>query len=331
MAAWKLGPALAAGCTIVLKPSELTPLSLLALCDLIVEAGFPPGVVNVVPGFGSTTGAAISSHMDIDKIAFTGSVVTGRRIMVAAAQSNLKKVTLELGGKSPSLIFGSADLQQAAAWSAMGVFYNSGQDCCAGTRLYVDEKIYDEFLPMLIAQAEACAIGDPWDEATSFGPLISAAQRDKVLGYIDSGVAEGARIVTGGKKWANSAGYYIEPTVLVDCTPDMKVVREEIFGPVLVVSKFSTEEEALKLANGSTYGLGAAVFTGDAKQAMRVSGELQAGSVWVNQYGILHASVPFGGFKQSGIGRELGGAGVHEYTTIKSVHHNISEEMSWPV
>ncbi|ORY57984.1 putative aldehyde dehydrogenase [Leucosporidium creatinivorum] len=331
MWAWKVAPALAAGCTIVMKPSELTPLTALALCDLIVEAGFPPGVVNVVPGYGATAGAAISSHMDIDKVAFTGSVATGRTIMVAAAQSNLKKVTLELGGKSPSIIFPSADLEQAASWSAMGVFYNSGQDCCAGTRLYVHDDIYDEFMSLLVAKAKACAIGDPWDDATSFGPLISAAQRDKVLKYIESGVSEGAKVATGGQKWPESKGFYVEPTILEDCKPHMKVVQEEIFGPVLVVSRFSTEEEVLKLANDSTYGLGAACFTGDAKQAMRVSGELQAGTVWVNLYGLLHSSVPFGGYKHSGIGRELGSAGVHEYCIVKAVQHNISEEMAWPV
>lgn len=331
MWAWKVGPALAAGCTIVMKPSELTPLTALALCELIVEAGFPPGVVNTVPGLGSVAGAAISAHMDIDKIAFTGSVITGRRIMTAAANSNLKKVTLELGGKSPSIIFASADLEQAAAWSAMGVFYNSGQDCCAGTRLYIDEKIYDQFLLLLIEKSKACAIGDPWEESTSFGPLISKVQQDKVLAYIKSGLDEGATLVTGGSKWANSNGYYVEPTILTNCTPNMKVVKEEIFGPVVVISKFSTEEEVLEIANDSSYGLGAAVFTGDAKQAMRVSAELDAGSVWVNQYGILHSSVPFGGYKQSGIGRELGQHGVEEYTTTKSVHHNISEEMTWPL
>ncbi|KAL8292854.1 hypothetical protein RQP46_000548 [Phenoliferia psychrophenolica] len=327
---WKTGPALAAGCTIVMKPSELTPLTALALCDLIVEAGFPAGVVNTLPGTGPVAGAAISSHMDINKVAFTGSVVTGRRIMAAAANSNLKKVTLELGGKSPSIIFGSSDLEQAAAWTAMGIYYNSGQDCCAGSRLYVDEKCYDEFMPLLIAHAKACAIGDPWDDKTSFGPLVSAVQRDKVLAYIESGVAEGATIATGGKAWGTK-GFYVEPTILTDCTPEMKCVVEEIFGPVLVVCKFKSEEAVLELANDSTYGLGAAVFTGDAKQAMRVSAALDAGSVWVNQYGILHTSVPFGGYKMSGIGRELGSHGVSEYTITKAVHHNISEEMTWPL
>ncbi|GAA6022665.1 hypothetical protein JCM10207_008573 [Rhodosporidiobolus poonsookiae] len=330
MWAWKVGPALAAGCCIVMKPSELTPLTALALSDLIVEAGFPAGVVNTLPGLGSVTGAAISSHMDIDKIAFTGSVITGRRIMAAAAASNLKKVTLELGGKSPSIIFDSADLEQAAAWSALGIYYNSGQDCSAGSRLFVHEAIYDQFMPILIRHAQACAIGDPWDEKTSFGPLISEAQRDKVLAYIESGIAEGAKVATGGKKWGDK-GFFVEPTILTDCTPEMKCVREEIFGPVLVVSKFSSEEDVLRIANDSIYGLGAGVFTGDAKQALRVGGELHSGSVWVNMYGVVCPSVPFGGYKQSGIGRELGSAGVSEYTITRSMHHNIAEEISWPL
>ncbi|GAA5891054.1 hypothetical protein JCM5296_007363 [Sporobolomyces johnsonii] len=332
MWAWKVAPALAAGCTIVMKPSELTPLTALALCNLAKEAGFPAGVLNVVPGLGATAGAAIASHMDIDKVAFTGSVPTGRRIMEAAAKSNLKKVTLELGGKSPSIIFPSADLEQAAAWSALGIFFNSGQDCTAGSRIFVHESVHDEFVKLLVEKAQACAIGNPLDEKTSFGPLISSAQRDKVLSYIESGVSEGATVATGGKKWSGSSGgFYVEPTVLTGCTPSMKCVREEIFGPVLAVTKFSTEEEAVEMANDSIYGLAAACFTNDAKQSMRVSGELAAGTVWVNQYGILHNAVPFGGVRQSGIGRELGRAGVYEYCTVKSVHHNYGDEMSWPL
>ncbi|GAA5953175.1 hypothetical protein JCM21900_006128 [Sporobolomyces salmonicolor] len=328
MWAWKVGPALAAGCTIVMKPSELTPLTALALCNLAKEAGFPDGVLNVVPGLGATAGAAIASHMDIDKVAFTGSVPTGRRIMEAAAKSNLKKVTLELGGKSPSIIFPSADLEQAAAWSALGIFFNSGQDCTAGSRIFVHESVHDEFVKLLVEKAEACAIGNPLDEKTSFGPLISSAQRDKVLSYVESGISEGATVATGGKKWSGSSGgFYVEPTVLTGCTPSMTCVREEIFGPVLAVTKFSTEAEAVEMANDSIYGLAAACFTNDAKQSMRVSGELSAGTVWVNQYGILHNSVPFGGVRQSGLGRELGRAGVYEYCSVKSVHHNFADEM----
>ncbi|GAA5851538.1 hypothetical protein JCM8547_001126 [Rhodosporidiobolus lusitaniae] len=332
MWAWKTGPALAAGCTIVMKPSELTPLTCLALCDLAKEAGYPEGVLNVVPGFGNTAGAAISAHMDIDKVAFTGSVPTGRRIMEAAAKSNLKKVTLELGGKSPVLIFPSADLDEAANWASLGIFFNSGQDCTAGSRIFVHESIHDEFVAKLVENAKKCAIGDPLDESTSFGPLISAAQRDKVLSYVESGASEGAKIATGGKKWSEeNGGFYIEPTVLTGCKPSMKVVREEIFGPVCSVITFKTEEEVIELANDSVFGLAAGVFTNDTKQAMRVTRALDAGTLWVNSYNLLSNSVPFGGFKQSGLGRELGRNGITEYMSCKSVHHNIGEELSWPL
>ncbi|BGP48789.1 hypothetical protein JCM10450v2_004665 [Rhodotorula kratochvilovae] len=328
MWAWKVAPALAAGCCIVMKPSELTPLTALALCNLVAEAGYPAGVVNVVPGLGNTAGAAIASHMGIDKVAFTGSVATGRRIMEAAAKSNLKKVTLELGGKSPSLIFPSADLEEAANWTALGIFYNSGQDCTAGSRVFVHADVHDAFVEKLVEKARACAIGDPLNEATSFGPLISAPQREKVLGYIASGVEEGAEVVTGGKKWQEeNGGYYVEPTVLSGCKPGMKV----IFGPVCSVIKFSSEEEALEMANESIYGLAAACFTSDAKQALRVSKALSAGTVWVNNYGLLSNAVPFGGMRQSGMGRELGRQGIYEYCSTKSVLHNIGEELSWPL
>ncbi|GAA5897737.1 hypothetical protein JCM6882_000081 [Rhodosporidiobolus microsporus] len=332
MASWKLGPALAAGCTIVMKPSELTPLTCLALCNLAIEAGYPAGVLNVVPGLGATAGAAIASHMDVDKVAFTGSVATGRRIMEAAAKSNLKKVTLELGGKSPVIVFPSADLEEAASWAALGIFYNSGQDCTAGSRIFVHESIHDDFVAKLVEKAKACAIGNPLDESTSFGPLISAAQRDKVISYIESGISEGATAAAGGKKWAQGGdGFFVEPTVLTGCKPSMKCVREEIFGPVASVLTFSTEEEVLELANSTEYGLGAGLFTNDAKQSLRVSRALDAGTVWHNCYNVLSNSVPFGGFKQSGIGRELGAEGIREYCSVKSVHHNISEELSWPI
>ncbi|OCF75956.1 aldehyde dehydrogenase (NAD+) [Kwoniella mangroviensis CBS 8886] len=332
MWAWKVAPAVAAGCCVIIKPSELTPLTALYLCDLVVEAGFPAGVINVLPGLGATTGDAISRHMDIDKVAFTGSVPTGRRIAVAAAESNLKKVTLELGGKSPMLVFDSADIEEAAAWVAMGIWFNSGQDCCASSRVYVQEAIYEKFLTALKAKAEACAIGNPADEATSFGPLISEGQRDKVLAYIESGRQAGARIVTGGQKWPQSGGgYWVEPTILADVKADMKAVKEEIFGPVIVAASFKTEEEALELANSTEYGLAAAVFTNDARQATRVTAALDAGTVWCNQYALLHAGVPFGGFKQSGIGRELGTYGLDAYTQVKAVHQNLSQTMEWPV
>ncbi|RSH82124.1 aldehyde dehydrogenase (NAD(P)(+)) ald5 [Saitozyma podzolica] len=340
MWAWKVAPALAAGCCIVMKPSELTPLSALYMCQLVKEAGIPAGVFNTVPGLGATTGDAISRHMDIDKVAFTGSVMTGRRISIAAAESNLKKVTLELGGKSPSLIFESANIEEAADWSALGIWFNSGQDCTAGSRIYVHESIYETFIAALKKKAEACAIGQAglfvcssdYDETTSFGPLISEAQRDKVLGYISSGVDEGARLVAGGKKWSKSGnGYWVEPTIIADVKPHFKVVQEEIFGPVVVISKFSTESEALTLANSSTFGLAAAVHTNDARQAMRVTAALDAGTVWCNQYGMLHPGVPFGGFKMSGVGRELGTYGLEAYTQVKAVHQNLAMDMQWPI
>ncbi|BGP16835.1 hypothetical protein JCM10213v2_004840 [Rhodosporidiobolus nylandii] len=332
MWSWKIGPSLAAGCTVVMKPSELTPLTCLALCNLAVEAGYPAGVLNVVPGFGTTAGAAIASHMDIDKVAFTGSVQTGRRIMAAAANSNLKKVTLELGGKSPVIIFPSADLDEAANWAALGIFFNSGQDCTAGSRIFAHESIHDAFVAKLVERAEACAIGNPLDEKTSFGPLISAAQRDKVLSYVESGASEGAKVATGGKKWQEeNGGFFVQPTVLTGCKPEMKAVREEIFGPVASVLKFSSEEEVIDLANDSIYGLGAGVFTNDAKQAMRVSRLLDAGTCWVNNYNLLSNAVPFGGYKASGLGRELGRQGIYEYCTTKSVLHNVGEELSWPL
>jgi aldehyde dehydrogenase (NAD+) len=302
------------------------------MCDLIKEAGFPAGVVNTVPGLGATTGDAISRHLDVDKVAFTGSVVTGRRISIAAAESNLKKVTLELGGKSPMVVFPSADIKEAASWTALGIWFNSGQDCCASSRVLVHESIYDEFVNELKTYAETAAIGSPAEEATSFGPLISAGQRDKVVAYIESGRSEGARVVTGGKAWPKSnGGYFVEPTILADTNPKMKVVREEIFGPVIVAQKFSTEEEAIELANDTTYGLAAGVFTNDARQMTRVSHELNAGTVWCNQAALLHVQVPFGGFKESGVGRELGVYGLEGYCQVKAVHQNLTQTVEWPL
>lgn len=327
MWSWKVGPALAAGCTIVMKPSELTPLSALYMCNLVKEAGFPPGVVNTVPGLGSTTGEAVSRHLDIDKVAFTGSVATGRRISVAAAESNLKKVTLELGGKSPSLVFPSADLEQAANWVALGIYYNSGQDCCASSRTYVHESVYDDFVALLKDKAATVPVGAPSERTTSFGPLISAGQRDKVLGYIDSARQEGAT-VTGGK--ARETGFYVEPTIITGITQNMKCVREEIFGPVIAVGVFKTEDEAIALANDTTYGLAAGVFSNDVNQVARVTAAINAGTVWVNNYCNLSPRVPFGGFKESGVGRELGSEGLEAYLQTKAVHQNIGSSLSWP-
>ncbi|CAE6504780.1 unnamed protein product [Rhizoctonia solani] len=349
MWAWKTAPALACGCTIVMKPSELTPLSALKLCELVVEAGFPAGVLNCVPSLGPVGGAALSDHPDVDKvnlgfetrnicafltttqIAFTGSTVTGRKIMAAAAASNLKKVTLELGGKSPNIVFPSADLQQAANWASLGIFFNQGQDCTAGSRVYVHSSIYEEFLGLLAKNAAEFekVTGDGFKEGVSGGPIVSQTQRDKVWSYIEKGKSEGARVVTGGQKWEGK-GYFIRPTIFADTTQKMKIVQEEIFGPVLCVSKFETEEEVIALANDTTYGLGAGLHSNDANQIHRVVNALDAGTVWVNQYNILHNNVPFGGYKQSGIGRELGSYALKEYTNVKAVHWNFGEKMDWP-
>ncbi|KAF8971916.1 aldehyde dehydrogenase domain-containing protein [Flammula alnicola] len=326
MWAWKVAPALAVGCTIVMKPSELTPLTALKLSELVVEAGFPPGVINTVPSLGPVGGAALAAHMDVDKVAFTGSTITGRKIMEAAAKSNLKKVSLELGGKSPHLIFESADLEKASGWAAVGMSFNSGQDCIAGSRLYVQDTIYDKFLELLVAEVKKQVMGDGLDEETAGGPLISKTQYDRVWGYIDSGKKEGAHLILGGEK-RTGKGYYADPVIFTNIRPDMKI----IFGPVLSVGVFRTEEEAISLANDTTYGLGAGLHSNDANQCMRVSSALEAGTVWVNQYIILNNNVPFGGKKQSGIGRELGSYALEEYTSIKAIHWNFGENIEWPL
>lgn len=330
MWAWKVAPALATGCTIVMKPSEFTPLTALKLSELIVEAGFPPGVVNTVPSLGSVGGAALASSYGVDKVAFTGSTVTGRKIMEAAAKSNLKKVSLELGGKSPQLVFESADIDQAANWAALGILYNTGQDCTAGSRVYVQDTIYDKFVENLIGKAKALTIGDGFDEKSGGGPVVSKVQYDKIWSYIDAGKSEGAKCVLGGEKRAGK-GYYVDPTIFTEIKPSMKIVKDEIFGPVLSVGKFSTEEEAIKLANDTPYGLGAGLHSNDANQCMRVSSALEAGTVWVNQYNLLYNNVPFGGKKQSGIGRELGSYALDEYTSVKAIHWNYGEKLDWPL
>ncbi|EMD41013.1 NAD-aldehyde dehydrogenase [Gelatoporia subvermispora B] len=329
MWAWKVAPALACGCTIVMKPSELTPLTALKLSELIVEAGFPAGVVNTVASLGSVGGAALAAHPDVDKVAFTGSTVTGRKIMEAAAKSNLKKVSLELGGKSPHLVFESADLEQAANWAALGILYNTGQDCTAGSRLFVQDTIYDKFISILVGKAKEMVVGNGFDEKVSGGPVVSKVQYDKVWSYIESGKQEGATLALGGQKRPGK-GFFVDPTIFTDVRPDMKIVRDEIFGPVLSVAKFSTEEEAVKLANDTSYGLGAGLHSKDADQCMRVSSALEAGTVWVNQYNLLYNNVPFGGKKQSGIGRELGSYALDEYTSVKAVHWNFGEKLDWP-
>jgi aldehyde dehydrogenase (NAD+) len=318
MMAWKLAPALATGNTVVLKPAEQTPLSALRIGELIVEAGFPEGVVNVLPGFGPTAGAAIACHMDVDKVAFTGSTEVGHLIMEAAARSNLKPVTLELGGKSPNIIFADADLDAAVEGAHMGLFSNQGQSCCAGSRVFVEESIYDQFLERSITRALRRVVGDPFDPRTELGPLVDQAQFDKVMCYIQSGRSAGATLACGGSRIGNR-GYFIQPTVFADVQDDMQIAREEIFGPVMCVISFKNLDEVIDRANHTKYGLAAAVWTRDIKKALAVSNGVRAGTVWVNCYNVLDTRSPFGGYKQSGIGRELGEYGLQQYTQVKAV------------
>lgn len=317
MVAWKWGPALATGNTIVMKPAEQTPLTCLRMGELALEAGFPPGVINIVPGFGPTAGAALVEHQMVDKIAFTGSTETGQKIM-AAASLTMKRITLELGGKSPNIVFADADLEAAIAGAEFGLFFNQGQCCCAGSRLFVEDAIHEEFVDRLVSQASQRVLGNPFDNETTQGPQVDKEQFNKILGYIDSGNSQGANCVTGGHRRGNR-GFYIEPTVFTDVKDDMKIAQEEIFGPVLSVLKFSNVEEVIKRANDTTFGLAAAVWTSDVKKAHQVSHALRAGTVWVNCYDVFDAAAPFGGFKQSGMGRELGEAGLANYTETKTV------------
>lgn len=326
MWAWKIGPAIACGCTLVLKTAEQTPLSGLVAARLCKEAGFPPGVVNVISGFGKTAGAAIASHMDIDKVAFTGSTFVGRTIMKAAASSNLKKVTLELGGKSPNIVFEDADIDEAISWVNFGIFYNHGQCCCAGSRIYVQESIYDKFVERFKERAQKNVVGDPFDDKTFQGPQVSQLQYDRIMDYIKIGKDEGAKVETGGERHGD-LGYFIQPTIFSNVTHDMKIMQEEIFGPVCAIAKFKDADDVLAIANDTTYGLAAAVHTKNLNTAIKVSDGLKAGTVWVNSYNMLHWSLPFGGFRQSGIGRELGKAALENYTQIKTVSINLKGAM----
>ena len=322
MAAWKLGPALATGNTVILKPAEQTPLTALRLAELIKEAGFPDGVVNVVPGFGATAGAAIAEHMDINKVAFTGSTTVGRVIMAAAARTNLKRVSLELGGKSPLIVCDDADLDLAVNAAAGGIFFNQGQVCTASSRIFVHESVYDEFVRRAVANAAARKQGDAFQPGVTQGPLISAVQERTVMGYIQKGVAEGAKCEVGGSK-LQQPGYFVVPTVFSNVTDSMTIAREEIFGPVMSVLKFKTLDEAIERSNSSTYGLGAGIITRDMGNAFQFINEIEAGTCWVNMYGPVDVSVPFGGFKQSGFGRELGDYALENYTETKSVFWSI--------
>lgn len=321
MVAWKWGPALATGNTIVMKPAEQTPLTCLRLGELALEAGIPPGVINIVPGYGPTAGAAIVKHGLVDKVAFTGSTETGQRIMADAALT-MKRITLELGGKSPNIVFADADLDAAIAGAEFGLFFNQGQCCCAGSRLFVEDKIHEEFVERLVARAGQRVLGNPFDNETTQGPQVDKEQFDKIMGYIDSGNSQGASCQTGGHRRGNR-GFFIEPTIFTGVNDDMKIAQEEIFGPVLSVLKFSDVEEVVRRANNTTFGLAAAVWTSDVKKAHQVSHALRAGTVWVNCYDVFDAAAPFGGFKQSGLGRELGEAGLANYTEMKTVTMNL--------
>lgn len=318
LTAMKLAPALAAGCTLVLKPAEDTSLTALRLGELLIEAGLPAGVLNIVTGYGHEAGSALAAHRDVDKVAFTGSTATGRRIVEAAAGSNLKKVSLELGGKSPVIVLPDADVDAAIVGAANSIFFNAGQVCVAGSRLYVHSKIYDRVAEGVAAYAKSLRLGHGLDPQTQLGPVISRRQADRIADYIGQGRAAGATVLTGGTQ-SGESGCFIEPTVLVDVRPEMSVVREEIFGPVLVASKFDEVEEAVALANDSEYGLAAGVWTNDLGSAHRLAAAIQAGTVWVNTHLMYDASLPIGGVKQSGWGRDSGHQAIDNYLESKTV------------
>ncbi len=320
MAAWKLAPALACGCTVVLKPAEQTPLSAMRLGELALEAGLPEGVLNIVTGLGETAGAALASHNDVDKVAFTGSTEVGKMI-VNAATGNLKKVTLELGGKSPNVIFKDADLNTAIPGAASAIFFNHGQCCCAGSRLYVEKEIFDEVASGIAEEAKKITVGDGFDENTVMGPLVSQEQFDRVTKYMDIGLNSGAKALCGGSanEAAKDGGYYVNPTILVDTHEQMQVVQEEIFGPVVTAMSFTDPEEIVARSNDSIYGLAAGVWTADISRAHRLAKAIKAGTVWVNCYNVFDSAMPFGGYKQSGWGREMGHEVLNNYLQTKSV------------
>lgn len=330
MAAWKLGPALACGNTVVIKAAEQTPLSILYLARLVQEAGFPPGVVNILNGEGRTAGAAIASHLDIDKIAFTGSTPTGREVMKMAAV-NMKNITLETGGKSPLLVFDDADLEQAVKWSHIGIMSHMGQICSATSRILVQAGIYDRFVERFAEQVRKVSqIGDPFRAETFQGPQVSRAQYDRVRAYIESGQSEGATMTVGGDaqlpddhRHGRGRGFFVPPTVFTNVSDRMTIYREEVFGPLAVVVPFQTEAQAVTMANDTTFGLGAAVFTTDLARAHRLARLLQSGTVWINSSNDSDFRVPFGGVKQSGIGREQGEAGLAAYSSVKAVLVNL--------
>jgi len=326
--AWKLGPALAAGCTVVLKPSELTPLTALRLGELALEAGFPPGVVNVVPGYGESAGEALARHPQVDKISFTGSTRTARRLIHASADSNLKKLTLELGGKSPQIVLPDADLAQAVEGCFWGIFMGKGEVCTAGSRVLVHERIYDDFVNGLVERARAMVVGDPLDPRSEMGSQISKFQLDRILGYIKSGKDQGARLLTGGERDSEgpkAKGFFLRPTIFGDVKPEMKIAQEEIFGPVLSCLRFKDETHALELANSVAYGLSAALWTKDVAKAHAMARKIRTGVVWINCYNQFDVTAPFGGYKESGWGKDLSPHAMDEYLNVKAVWTKLPE------
>ncbi|XP_022178622.1 aldehyde dehydrogenase, mitochondrial [Myzus persicae] len=318
MLSWKIGPALAMGNVVVLKPAEQTPLTALYIASLVKEAGFPPGVVNIVPGYGPTAGKAIVDHLGVDKVAFTGSTEVGQIIAEGAAKSNLKRVTLELGGKSPNVVFSDSDINQAVEGAHFGLFYNMGQCCCAGSRTYVQDTIYDEFVEKSAKRAEKRIVGDQFDPKTHQGPQVDEEQLKKILSMIDSGKKQGATLVTGGSR-VGDKGYFVQPTVFSDVKDDMKIAKEEIFGPVQQILKFSDFDEVISRSNNSDYGLAAAVFSKNIDTVNKAIQSFRAGTVWVNCYNVFGVQAPFGGFKMSGHGREMAEYGLQPYTEVKTV------------
>ncbi|HHT7237383.1 MULTISPECIES: aldehyde dehydrogenase DhaS [Bacillus] len=322
MAMWKMGAALATGCTIVLKPAEQTPLSALYLAELIEEAGFPKGVVNIVPGFGETAGQALVNHPLVDKIAFTGSTPVGKQIMRQASES-LKRVTLELGGKSPNIILPDADLSRAIPAALSGVMFNQGQVCCAGSRLFIPKKMYDNVMADLVLYSKKLNQGAGLNPETTIGPLVSEEQQKRVMGYIEKGIAEGAEVLCGGNKPFDQ-GYFVSPTIFADVNDEMTIAKEEIFGPVISALPFNDIDEVIDRANKSQFGLAAGVWTENVKTAHYIASKVRAGTVWVNCYNVFDAASPFGGFKQSGLGREMGSYALNNYTEVKSVWINLN-------